>query len=223
MPTNGGRQQAKVAAPALQRQMFYPLTWQLIAAATLVMGAGVLHFVYAPLHLAVARGQGLFFLFLGFTQIGWGATVLRNPSPRSYLVGMTVVTVTPALLYALTRFIAAPFGNEAEGVDIIGASTFLGEGVGAVALLWHGIRQGIQWRGPDVAPIPLAAVLVGAGLVVAGALFAVGLGLEVTVPWLNEPEGGEGAAAGGHHTETERALAETPEFLRRSSPSSATG
>ena len=48
------------------RVPIYPLTWQIIGAATLVLGAGVLHFVYAPMHLAAARGQGLFFLLLGF-------------------------------------------------------------------------------------------------------------------------------------------------------------
>ena len=180
----------------------YPLTWQLIGAAALVMGAGALHFVYAPIHLAEARGQGIFFLMLGFAQLGWGAAVLRNPSPRSYLVGMTMVTVMPSVLYAVTRYIAAPFGDEPEGVDIIGASTFLGETLGAMLLAWHGIRHGIQWRSPDVGPVPLAVILVVAGLVAAGASFGVGLAAEATIPWLDEGETtGHGTAAGGegHH------------------------
>lgn len=179
----------------------YPLTWQLIGAATLVMGAGVLHFVYAPLHLSAARGQGLFFLMLGFAQIGWGASALRNPSPRSYLVGMTTVTIMPALLYAVTRFIAPPFADEAEGVDIIGVATFIGEAGGAILLAWHAIRQGIQWRSPDIDPVPLAVILVVVGLVAAGAAFGVGLAFEAAVPWLGEGETtGHGAAGGeGHH------------------------
>lgn len=163
------------------------------------MGAGALHFVYAPIHLAEARGQGLFFLALGFLQIGWGATVLRNPSPRSYLIGMTVMTIMPSVLYAVTRFVAAPFGDEAEGVDIIGAATFMGETLGAVLLAWHGIRQGIQWRSPDVNPVPLVAILVVAGLVAAGVSFGVGIGAEATIPWLDEPEGGEAGGMAGHH------------------------
>lgn len=180
------------------RAPIYPLTWQIIGAATLVLGAGVLHFVYAPLHLSAARGQGLFFLLLGFAQVGWGATVLRNPSPRTYLVGFLAVTVMPAAIYAVTRFIAAPFADEAEGVDFIGGATFVGETGGAILLAWHGLRQGIQWRSPDIGPAALVAVLVIGGLVVAGAAYGVGIGVEATVPWLAEPEGG-GGAAGGHH------------------------
>ena len=188
--------------PDRMQMVLYPLTWQLIGAATLVMGAGALHFVYAPIHLAEARGQGLFFLMLGFMQLGWGAAVLRNPSPRSYLVGMTLATVMPAVLYAVTRYIAAPFGDEAEGVDIIGASTFLGEALGAVLLAWHGIRQGIQWREPDINPVPLAVILIVVGLVAAGAAFGAGLGAEAAIPWLDEGEtaghsGSEGVA--DHH------------------------
>lgn len=176
----------------------YPLTWQIIGAATLVLGAGVLHFVYAPLHLGAARGQGLFFLLLGFAQVGWGAAVLRNPSPRSYLVGFLAVTVMPAVLYVATRFVAAPFADDAEGVDFIGAATFVGEAGGAILLAWHGLRVGIQWREPDIRPVPLVALLVVGGLLMAGAAYGVGLGVEATVPWLGEPEGG-GDGMGGHH------------------------
>ncbi len=187
----------------------YPLTWQLIGAAAFVMGAGVLHFVYAPVHLAAARGQGLFFLMLGFAQIGWGATALRLPSPRAYLVGMAFVTVMPAVLYAATRFIAPPFGDEAEGVDIIGAATFVGEAMGAILLAWHGIRQGIQWRGPDIRPGLLTTLLVLVGLAAAGGAFGVGLVLETAVPWLGEGEiGGHGVPSGdggtgGHHSSSQ--------------------
>lgn len=182
------------------RVPLYPLTWQIIGAATLVLGAGVLHFVYAPMHLAAARGQGLFFLLLGFAQVGWGALVLRHPSPRSYLFGFLAVTVMPAVVYAVTRFIAAPFADEAEGVDFIGGATFVGETGGAILLAWHGLRQGIQWRQPDLQPVALVALLVVGGLVVAGVAYGIGLGAEELVPWLGEPDGGHGeSSAGGHH------------------------
>lgn len=175
----------------------YALTWQIIGGATLVLGAGVLHFVYAPMHLTAARGQGLFFLILGFAQVGWGAAALRNPSPRTYLVGFLAVTIMPAVLYAVTRFVAAPFASKAEGVDFIGGATFVGETGGAILLAWHGLRQGIQWRKPDLGPAALVAILVIGGLVAAGVSYGIGVGAEATIPWLGEPEGG--GAAGGHH------------------------
>lgn len=189
--------------------LVYPLTWQLIGAATLVMGAGALHFVYAPIHLAEARGQGLFFLMLGFAQVGWGATVLRLPSARSYLLGMTVMTIMPAVMYTVTRFIAAPFGDGPESVDLIGLSTLVGEGIGAALLAWHGLRQRVQWRRPNIGPTPLVAILVGAGLVAAGVAFGAGVGAAATVPWLAEGEaaghsGSEGVQdSGGHHATSE--------------------
>lgn len=166
----------------------YPLTWQIIAASTVVLGAGALHFVYAPLHIGEARGQGLFFLLLGFIQVGWGATVLRVSSPRSYLVGLTIATVMPAVLYVVTRFVAAPFSEEAEGIDMIGATTFAAEGLGAVLLAWHGIRQGVAWRNPTVSPGLLIVLLAFTGLLLAGVLFGVGQGLEAAVPWLGDGE-----------------------------------
>lgn len=171
----------------------YPLTWQIIAASSLVLGAGALHFVYAPIHIGEARGQGVFFLLLGFIQIGWGATVLRVSSPRSYLVGLAIATVMPAVLYAATRFVAAPFSEEAEGVDMIGATTFVAEALGAILLAWHGIRQGVAWRNPNIPPSVLVLLLAFTGLVLAGVLFGVGQSLEAAVPWLGEGEGT------GHH------------------------
>lgn len=190
------------------RIIAYPLSWQIIGAAALILGSGTLHFVYAPLHVSAARGQGFFFLILGFVQVGWGAAVLRNPSPRSYLVGMTVASVMPALLYAVTRSIAGPFSDEAEDIDIVGATTFIAETLGAVLLAWHGLAQGIEWRSPDIRPVALVVLLVGAGVLFAAIFFATGLGLEAAVPWLNEGEttGHHGTAAGGDANEDHHAV-----------------
>lgn len=206
------------------RIVLYPLSWQIIGAAALILGSGILHFVYAPLHVSAARGQGFFFLILGFVQVGWGAAVLRNPSPRSYLVGMTVASVMPALLYVVTRSIAGPFSDEAEGVDIVGATTFVAETLGAVLLAWHGVAQGIEWRSPDIRPIALVALLVGAGVLFAAIFFATGLGLEAAVPWLNEGEttGHHGNAAGGDASEDHHA-ATTPRLLTSAAASVGDG
>ena len=173
----------------------YPLTWQSILAATLVLGAGTLHLVYAPIHISASRGQGLFFLALGFAQAGWGAYALQNPTPRSYPMGLAFMAVMPAALYAVTRFAPAPFSNHTEGIDILGASTFLAEGGAALFLCWHAIRQRIQWQHPNIRPFTLALVLVGTGFVAAAALLAVGAGLEEIAPWLGQ---GESAGHGGH-------------------------
>lgn len=175
----------------------YPLTWQSILAAALVLGAGTLHFVYAPIHIGASRGQGFFFLVLGFAQAGWGAYALQNPTPRSYPVGLAFMAVMPAALYGVTRFVAAPFSDRAEGIDVLGGSTFLAEGAAALLLTWHAVRQGIQWQRPTLSPLLLATVLIVLGLVAAAAALGVGAGLEELVPWLNQGET-TGHSAGGH-------------------------
>lgn len=185
----------------------YDLTWQVIAAAGLALGAGVLHFVFTPTHLGAARGQGLFFLALGFLQVGWGATVLRHPSPRTYIVGLVAATTMPALIYVVGRFIAAPFGTEAEAIDIIGAAALSAEVLGAILLAWHGLRQGIQWRNPTIRPLALVLLLVLAGAALAGVLWGAGLATE-GVDWLAEPETGghsDGQTATGHHATADSA------------------
>ena len=180
----------------------YPLTWQLIGASALVIGAGVIHFMYAPIHLAEARGQGIFFLVLAFTQVGWGAAALRNASPRTYVFGLVAASTMPGVLYLVSRFVAPPFSDEAEGFDIMGWAVLLSELGAAGLLVWHGLRQGIEWRNPDLAPGALAAVLVVAGLVGVGVGYGVGMAADAVVPWLGEPEGGEGDedTGGGHAT-----------------------
>lgn len=175
----------------------FPLTWQSVLAACLVLGAGTLHFVYAPIHIGASRGQGFFFLVLGFAQTGWGAYALQNPTPRSYPVGLAFMAVMPAVLYGVTRIVAAPFSDGAEGIDILGAVTFLAEASAAVLLVWHGIRQGIQWQQPNVRPAMLAVMLVVVGVLAAAAALGIGAGFEEFVPWLNDGET-TGHGSGGH-------------------------
>lgn len=175
-----------------------PLTWQLALAGALVLGAGALHFVYAPTHLSVSRGQGLFFIALGFAQVGWGAIALVTRSPMAYAAGMVGVTWMPALLYAATRFMAAPFAGHEEGIDAIGAATFVGELAGGVLLAWHGISEGIGWTRPDLGQATFALVLVLVGVALAGSLLGGGKLLEGSATWLQEPEASSHEPGAGH-------------------------
>jgi hypothetical protein len=182
----------------------YPVTWSVVAASALAVSAGVLHFVLAPAHLAEARAQGIFFLALGIGQIGWGMAFLRNPTPHRYLAGVVVTFVMSASMYVLTRFVAAPFSEEAEAFDVIGVATLACETGGALVLIWHGLASAISWRSPNVGSITLALILVVAGLGLTGALYGIGVAVEPVAPWLGEGEEGEhnhAAAEESAHTD----------------------
>lgn len=182
----------------------YPATWMTQGAATLVLGAGVLHLVLAPAHLAEARAQGIFFIALGIGQLGWGAVFMRNPSPRAYVVGLVFATVMPAGLYAATRFLPAPFALGAEDFDIIGVATLTAEILATFLLVVHGVRADVAWRRPTIRPAALAVSLIVIGVGAAGAMYGVGIALEPVAPWLGEGEdvhAEQGAEESGHaHT-----------------------
>lgn len=173
------------------REDAYPVTWKVVACATLAMGAGILHLGLAPSHLAEARGQGIFFIALGVAQVGWGAAFLRNATPRTYILGFMATLVMPAALYVLTRFIPAPFSSEAEAFDTIGVATLAFEVLGALALAAHGVSSQIGWRNPTISPTALVVLLVVAGAGTAGALQGVGMLAEPVAPWLAEGESSE--------------------------------
>lgn len=179
----------------------YPTTWMTQGAATFVLGAGVLHLVLAPAHLAEARAQGIFFIALGIGQLGWGAVFMRNPSPRAYVFGLALATVMPAGLYVVTRFVPAPFALEAEDFDIIGVATLAAEMLATTLLAVHGVRAGVAWRRPTIRPAALAVSLIVIGAGAAGAMYGVGIAVEPVAPWLGEGEGvhaEHGAEESGH-------------------------
>jgi hypothetical protein len=179
----------------------YPVSWMTQGAAALVLGAGVLHLILVPAHLAEARAQGIFFIALGIGQLGWGAAFMRNPSPHAYVAGVALATSMPAGLYTVTRFVPAPFAMEAEALDVIGVATLATEVLAICLLAIHGVRAGVAWRQPTIGPTALAVSLIVLGVGVAGAMYGLGTAMEPVAPWLGEGEdvhAEHGAEESGH-------------------------
>lgn len=111
------------------------LRLKLITIATLLMAfAGVLHLVIAPIHSAHAPAHGLFFVLTGIVQLVWAIAVWRRPSMWLYDAGIFLAGGL-VVLWALTRFVPAPFGHGAEAVDRVGVICKIAEGLVLVALL----------------------------------------------------------------------------------------
>ena len=142
------------------------LTKRLIAwsALTTVL-AGVIHLVIIPEHWVHARAHGLFFLIVGVLQIVWGIAVWWKPSTRLYYIGV-ILAGWLIVLYAITRWLPAPFGHGPESIAAIDIACKLCEGLGMFTLgilIFQGIvldaGRTAAWRG--IAVILLLSVLAG--------------------------------------------------------------
>ena len=106
-----------------------------VAAAGLV-GAGVIHFAYAPVHIDEAFTHGAFFVVTGWLQLAFAAVlVLRARPERLWLGAVAAVNLTVVAVWVVSRTVGVP-GSEKEGVgfpDV--ASTLLELIVVAVAVL----------------------------------------------------------------------------------------
>jgi hypothetical protein len=157
-------------------------------AAGLLAVAGIIHLVLLPGHLGEARGIGLYFCAVGGAQVVWSILYLLRPTRATAWVGLTALAVQPLAVYALTRVVRQPFGDHAEGVDLIGILTGLLEAAALVPLALHLART--RAAGQTVArgvAVPVA-IAIAAGLLFGGALYGLGLAAEELVPWLDEPE-----------------------------------
>jgi hypothetical protein len=83
--------------------------------------AGLLHFWLAPLHWEHAPAHGIFFAIAGVAQVMWGALVWRRPTTRLLYAG-ALLSGWLIVLYALTRWLPAPFGHGPEAVDLVGVA-----------------------------------------------------------------------------------------------------
>jgi|SRR3990170_5619929 len=102
------------------------------AVLTMVL-AGAMHLYVVREHWARAPAHGLFFLVAGLFQIGWSIAFLRSDSEALRRLGF-VGSLVLVLLWAVTRFIPAPFGHGPEGVDAPGVATKICEVACAAAL-----------------------------------------------------------------------------------------
>ncbi|HKY55750.1 MAG TPA: hypothetical protein VJM08_15640, partial [Anaerolineales bacterium] len=143
-----------------------PLTKQLVASSALMtMLAGMIHLWIIPEHWVHAPAHSVFFLLIGIIQIVWGIAVGRRPSTRLYYIGV-IMAGTLIVLYAIIRWLPAPFGHGPEIIQIIDVACKLCEGLAMITLailIFQGLvlnrGQSIAWRA--IATIVLLSVIAG--------------------------------------------------------------
>ncbi len=115
-------------------------------AALTMLGAGIIHFAFAPDHLSEQTSHGVFFLVVGWSQLLGAAALAFSWRPqRTWLLGTAVLNAGVAALWLLTRTAGLP-GEDAEavgfpdslasGLEVIAAVSAL-----AVALGWLAERE----------------------------------------------------------------------------------
>jgi hypothetical protein len=126
-------------------------TVRMVVAAALV-GAAVIHFAYAPVHLEENTAHGVFFLAMGWVQLGLAFALYRWRDARWPWSATAVINAGVILLWVLTRTAGLP-GSDSEPW---GFPDGLASGLEAVAVLGSllALRPAVASRpGPRVNPI----------------------------------------------------------------------
>jgi hypothetical protein len=113
--------------------------WKRLALLSM-FAAGVLHLAIIPEHWSHAPAHGLFFLGAGLLQIAWSAIYWRRPTSGMLRSGF-VVAFTLILLWAITRWLPAPFGHGPEHIDLPGLATKGCELICSMALIGLGLSN----------------------------------------------------------------------------------
>ena len=145
------------------------LAW---AAAGLMVAAGVVHFAFAPDHIAEYRPFGIAFYAMGFAQVGGGLAVAIFRRSRPVLFAAMAGSLGIVALWLVTRTVGLPIGAETwtpEKVGVadvvcvafqLGTALFLGvllAGRGALSQLRE---RHLGWRTAAVALTALGLVVV---------------------------------------------------------------
>jgi hypothetical protein len=157
-------------------------------AATALVGAGIIHFAYAPVHLDEELTHGLFFLVSGWLQLLLAAAlVMRSRPERTWLAVIAVVNAAVIGVWVVSRTTGVP-GSEAESVGFPDVTATVLEAVATLAAV--ALFVGL------VANRPLR---VGAGLgsVGVGAIATIAV-VSMAVSPSFAGEHSHGGEAGGH-------------------------
>ncbi len=160
-------------------------TVRMVVAAALV-GAAVIHFAYAPVHLQVNSVHGVFFLALGWTQLGLAFALYRWRAERGPWLATAVISAGAILLWLLTRTAGLP-GSDPEPW---GFPDGLASGLEAVAVLGSllALRPAMASR-----PAPRVNPVFGG----VAALALIGLVSASVTPSIAGEHGHDQAATGG--------------------------
>lgn len=141
-----------------------------VVLALLSAGAAAIHFAFAPEHLAGDRGEGAFFLVVGWLQLLWALAAVARPSRRLLLLGLFNAGV--AAVWVVSRTTGLP-GEAAEGVALPDA---LATAFAVLICLGVLVVVGLPWRSSSADRLRSAAVIP----VVLGALIVAGTGTALT-------------------------------------------
>lgn len=112
----------------------WPDTLRTLAAIALV-GAGIIHFAYAPGHLDAETSHGVFFLVAGWVQIALAvALTLRARPERLWLTVAAVANLGAIAVWVVSRTVGVP-GSESESVGFPDVAATLLETVVVLATL----------------------------------------------------------------------------------------
>jgi hypothetical protein len=158
---------AAVVGPSARRSLSRT-GWLQLALAAVTFGAGVVHLLLVPEHLAENPLLGMGFLAAGVAQVVLAALVLARPAPTPLSL-LVILDVAILAVYAYAVLVGLPFGS-AEGmegmagmdmhddhglmlgagepVDVLGGLTFLLEvaGIGLVVALVRRISAATSSR-----------------------------------------------------------------------------
>lgn len=132
-------------------------------AALATLGAGVIHFAFAPEHLSTQTSHGVFFLAVGWGQLLLAAALGFGWRPaRGWLLATAGVNGAVAALWLLTRTAGLP-GEAVEPVGFPDALATTLEVTAAVVALavaygWLADRT-VRWPSAAVAGVPAVAVV----------------------------------------------------------------
>lgn len=102
-------------------------------AAVAMVGAGIIHFAYAPMHLDEELSHGLFFLVTGWLQMVLAVALATRIRPRQLWLGVTVLANLGIIAtWVVSRTTGVP-GSEAESVGFPDVTATVLEAVAVLA------------------------------------------------------------------------------------------
>lgn len=175
--------------------------WSALAAVAMV-GAGIVHFAYAPMHLDEELSHGLFFLAAGWLQVVLALALVTRIRPRQLWLGATALVNLGIIgVWVVSRTVGVP-GSEAEAVGFPDVTSTVLEAV--AVLVACGILSGLladrAIRGSAATSKGSKGSRGGAGLVGVGAIATIAVvSMAVSPSFAGEHSHGEGEGAGHGH------------------------
>ena len=167
-----------------------------------------LHFVLlAPVHCAHAPAHGIFFALAGVAELLWAAAFWRKPTSRLYYLGLALAGGL-LVLWAMTRFLIAPFEHEPATWDLGGLVCKASELVAILALGAMAVQGKIIGL-PTVSLARAAGLALSLSLAAGVLSYGVGMAREPVLPSLagsvEHDHAGDSAAmqVGDEHTSSD--------------------